>query len=94
MVENGGPGGKKCDSANNAVRGAAEPRTLDGLVGDLRLQVETMRRIADDTERSMCEGDPVRQAFFDGRVCCLREQALNIEDIIANARLDRQEEAR
>lgn len=62
----------------------ANADSLDCLVGDLRRLVETMRRIAADTERSMCEGDPVRRAFFDGRVCCLREQALNIEDIIAN----------
>jgi hypothetical protein len=61
--------------------------TVEGLVGDLRRQVEYMRRLAADTESGLNEGDPVRRAFYDGRCCCLREQAMNIEDIIANATL-------
>jgi hypothetical protein len=73
------------DGMANAEAHGRRSRTVQPLVGDLRQQVETMRRIADDTEAHMRgETDAKRIAFYDGRVCCLREQALNIEDIIAN----------
>jgi hypothetical protein len=54
------------------------------IISDLMIQVDAMRRIADDTEADMrSETDQKRISFYNGRVCCLREQALNIEDIIA-----------
>ena len=86
--------GELREAWNRAVSKIRQPgdrseRDITMLVGDLLRQVERMRLMADDTERSICEGDPVRRAFFDGRICCLREQAMNIEDIIANDRLHR-----
>ena len=57
---------------------------MDTLVERLKRQIAVMRKIADDTEEDIPHNvsDKEQLAFYDGRVCCLREQALNIEDII------------
>jgi hypothetical protein len=79
----GEDGSEEEEGQDSAVSGGAE----NALVGRLRSHVDSLRRMADDTERSMRERnetDERRLGFYDGRVCCIREQALNIEDIIAN----------
>ncbi len=59
---------------------------FNGLLDALRVQSEAMRRIATDTEKSMsAEVNPPRISFYEGRVACLREQAMNIDDIVSRS---------
>jgi frataxin-like iron-binding protein CyaY len=60
-------------------------QNMSDLVQAMLAQADYMRKIADDIESNICPY-ATDYCFQRGRLLCLREQAANIEDIVAKAK--------